>query len=336
MSRRPDAPPVIRVHPAGASRQARRPSPWLATAGVVAVVAAVAVARRTQVLVLVALFAVVVPFEKAWPRHPQRLRRPGLATDLAYGMLQPLLRLATLVAAVVVGAASLVWIPGLLLRPLVATLPYPVKVGVGVVAFDLAAYWVHRWNHQVPWLWRFHAVHHSSTRLDWISGIRNHPLDGVLIGPPALLLVAAGFSARVTGALAVVEVLVGVFLHANVRWRLRPLQRLVATPEFHHWHHANEPHALDTNFAALLPVWDLLFGTYRVPADARPSVYGTDRAVPATLLGQLRDPLRNGRSRRDVVRHPRAALRRLARDLRRGLRQVARASRRPRPGGAAP
>src|SRR5690606_11952903 len=100
------------------------------------------------------------------------------------------------------------------------------------------------------------------------------------------------------------------------------IQKLVATPEFHHWHHADDPDAWWTNYAGLLPVWDLLFGTYRVPADERPEVYGTDTPVPGDLLGQLGWPLRGLPPARWALRHPVAAACRTGAAARRGVAQV--------------
>jgi sterol desaturase/sphingolipid hydroxylase (fatty acid hydroxylase superfamily) len=215
------------------------------------------------------------------------------------------------------------WIPGLMLRPLVSLIPFPVKALFGLILFDLASYWGHRWSHEVPLLWKFHSIHHSSERLDWVSGIRVHPLDG-LAGVPALaFLLAAGFTTKVAGVILVAQLTVGIFLHANVRWRLRLLHRVVATPDFHHWHHANEPDALNRNYAPLLPVWDVLFGSYFMPSDRRPAVYGTDDPVPTDMLEQLRYPLRGGPGLGQVIRHPGAEARVFVSAARRVARQVA-------------
>jgi sterol desaturase/sphingolipid hydroxylase (fatty acid hydroxylase superfamily) len=171
-------------------------------------------------------------------------------------------------------------------------------------------------------LWRFHSVHHSTRHLDWISGFRNHPLDGVLLAPPFAFLLAAGVGAGTSGVLLVVQIVTGLFLHANVRWRWRPLQKFVITPEFHHWHHANEPDALNRNYAALLPVWDLMFRTFHCPADRRPTVYGVAQPVPTGIIAQLRVPLAGLVSRLRGLRHPRSAVRVLRHDLRRGRQQI--------------
>ncbi len=116
--------------------------------------------------------------------------------------------------------------------------------------FDVLIYWAHRLSHEVPLLWRFHALHHSIEHMDWISAFRNHPIDGFILGPPVVFLLAAGFPLETTGALAVLQAVIGIFVHANVRWRLKPIQRLI-TPEFHHWHHANDAEAIISNYSGL-------------------------------------------------------------------------------------
>jgi sterol desaturase/sphingolipid hydroxylase (fatty acid hydroxylase superfamily) len=279
-----------------------------------------------------ALFVLVTPFEKLFPRHRQRVRRPYVGTDIAWGILRVPLSVAGVVVGALVGIASLLWLPGLLLRPLVTALPNGMRALLGVVLFDLVTYWAHRWSHEVPLLWRFHQIHHSTETLDWVSGFRGHPLDGALIGPPFLLLIAAGFSPKFTGLLAAVQIITGIFLHANVRWRWRLLQRVVITPEFHHWHHSDEPAAHNTNYSVFLPVWDIVFGTYRVPRDQRPQRYGVSGHVPEGLLPQLLHPFR-GMERPDrlvwrAIRHPKRSVGALIRGVRGVLRDVVASTRR--------
>ena len=182
-------------------------------------------------------------------------------------------------------------------------------------------------------LWRFHSVHHSTEHLDWISGFRNHPFDGVIVAPPFVLLLAAGFEAEFTGVLAAAQLITGIFLHANVRWRWKPLHRVIMTPEFHHWHHANEPDAINHNYASFLPVWDVIFGTYFMPKDRRPQVYGIDEPMPDTLWGQLRSPFRSDAPLVVLVgrrlRHPWRTVRALARGTRTVMCGVWRSTTRP-------
>ncbi len=263
----------------------------LTLAGTVAALASIAVGN-TAVGAIAVLFVISWPLERLWRRHPVGVRRLALRTDLAYAVASPALQFVGLVAAVVLGAVSLAWLPGLALRPAVGLLPGWVRTTAGILLFDVLVYWTHRWSHTVPLFWRFHAIHHSTRHLDWVSGFRAHPLDGAFIAPAFAFVLAAGFDAEITGALAVLQFVVGIWAHLNVRWRLRKLRFLVLTPDFHHWHHANEPEAINTNFSTLLPVWDLLFGTFRVPDGPGPRRYGVDEPVPTSIGAQLLHPFR--------------------------------------------
>ncbi len=305
--------PAPRVAPSApllappAPSRARSLVPVVLAASVVAAGLAI---DRSAVGIVIALFVLVVPFEKLFPRHRgQRLRRPLAMTDIAFALASPLMNIVAVSVAIVVGGLTFFWLPGLALRPLVGLLPTWSVPFIGIALFDLAIYWVHRWSHEVPLLWRFHAIHHSTEQLDWISGFRNHPFDGALIAPPFFFLLAAGFSAEFTGALAFVQIATGLFLHANVRWRLRPLHKVIITPEFHHWHHTNEAQAINTNYSVFLPVWDLMFGTYFMPKDRRPSVYGVSEPIPAGLWAMLWHPFRGMGNPLRFVRHPRTGLR---------------------------
>ena len=255
--------------------------------------------------VLVFLFIAVVPFEKMFPRHVgQKTRRPEIETDMSYALASPVIGIAAGVAAIIVGILSLAWIPGLLIRPYVAKIPDEYMPIVGVLLFDMTVYWTHRFYHEIPFLWKFHAIHHSTKTLDWASGFRGHPFDGTLIAPAFVFLIVAGFSPELTGTLALIQVLLGLFLHANVRWRLRPLHKLIITPEFHHWHHTNEADAIWTNYSTFLPIWDLIFGTYFMPKDRRPQIYGVDEHIPAGMAEQLLWPLKGMRNPLWILRHP--------------------------------
>tara|TARA_B110000444_G_scaffold175296_1_gene163959 strand:- start:3560 stop:4645 length:1086 start_codon:yes stop_codon:yes gene_type:complete len=254
---------------------------------------------------VVVLFILVVPFERLFPRQKdQKFRRPHLGMDIGYAFASPLLQSAGLIAAIFVGVLSFAWVPGLLLRPLIQEIPQPYLLFVGIALFDLAGYWTHRWYHEVPQLWRFHAVHHSPEHMDWASGFRAHPFDGTLIAPAFFFLIAAGFSAEFTGVIAIIQIVLGLFLHANVRLRLRLLHPIIMTPEYHHWHHSSEEDAIWSNYSTFLPLWDLLFGTYYMPKDKRPTIYGVDEYIPMNMVEQLRYPLIGMGNPLRFLRHP--------------------------------
>lgn len=242
---------------------------------------------------VVALFVVLVPLEKLFRRHDQSIRRPGLRTDLTYALVSPALNIFGIIAGILVALIAVpLWAPALLLRPWITSQPAWLLALEGILLLDLLIYWTHRLSHEIGFFWRFHAVHHSSEKMDWISGIRQHPFDGVIIAAPAVVLVAAGFQLEVIGGIAIVQTILGLLAHANVRWRVRPLWKVVMTPEFHHWHHANEPESIHRNYSVGLPVWDLLWDTYYMPNDRRPVTYGHDEDMPGHLPGQLWWPFR--------------------------------------------
>lgn len=272
------------------------------------------------------LFVLVAPFEKMYPRQKgQRLRRPMASTDISFALMSPILNVVGLVVLVFIGGISLFWLPGLALRPLVSQIPGVLLPVVAFVAFDFLGYWAHRWAHEVPFLWRFHAVHHSPEHMDWISGFRIHPFDGILIAPAAFFLLGAGVDGEVTGLLAILQVVLGIFFHANVRVRWRWLDKILANPEFHHWHHANEADSIGHNYAPALPQWDLLFGTYFMPSrasDRRPAHYGIDEYMPRNMLGLLTHPVRGARKHVPLLWHPIRATKTALRGTRNILRDA--------------
>ena len=174
-------------------------------------------------------------------------------------------------------------------------LPLRVQAPLAFVAADFIGYWVHRAQHHGA-LWRFHSIHHSSPILDWLAAARNHPIADAFSTAAVLgTLLLLGFDPRVLALTAPLG-LYAVLLHANVPWGRSWVRYVVATPLFHRWHHAHPselPHQLSSgvNFAGLLPVWDLLFGTFHAPL-TQPAAFGADVDVPQRFLAQLAFPFR--------------------------------------------
>jgi sterol desaturase/sphingolipid hydroxylase (fatty acid hydroxylase superfamily) len=181
-------------------------------------------------------------------------------------------------------------------RSPIRALPLPAQVLVTLVVMDFLAYWGHRFLHGPRLLWRFHAVHHATRDLDWLSAARNHPLNDAL---GALLvvvpLVLVGLDPRTLEVIAPLTGVWAVFIHANVPWRFGRLRYVIATPLFHRWHHARTVPPGGCNFAGFFPVWDLLFGTFHVP-DRQPDDFGTDEDLPRGFFAQLAYPLRRDRA----------------------------------------
>jgi sterol desaturase/sphingolipid hydroxylase (fatty acid hydroxylase superfamily) len=154
-------------------------------------------------------------------------------------------------------------------------LPFVPALLLCIGVADLVQYWAHRAYHEVPWLWRFHAVHHSTKTMDWLAGSRQHILE--LIATRVLVLgglYVMGFEKHVMDAYIIVVGFQAVFNHANVHLPWGPLKYLIVTPDFHHWHHSSDRAALDRNYAAHYAFLDYLFGTAVRGQKGFPERYG--------------------------------------------------------------
>jgi sterol desaturase/sphingolipid hydroxylase (fatty acid hydroxylase superfamily) len=245
------------------------------------------------VLELLVLGLIFIPMERLFALRRQRIFRSGWQTDLKHFFVShagvQVLSLLTLIPAQVFFA----WAIKLDFQQAVAAQPLWLQF-IEILAFvDLTSYWVHRAFHQVPWLWNFHAIHHSSQQMDWLAGSRTHIVDALVTRSVAFIpIFVLGFAPAALYAYVVFVSFHAVYIHANVRWRWPYLRWVIATPEFHHWHHTSDEEGIDKNFAVFLPLWDVLFGTAHMPAHW-PKKYGTVKfQPPETWLGQLAYPFR--------------------------------------------
>ncbi|MFZ3304424.1 MAG: sterol desaturase family protein [Mycobacterium sp.] len=249
--------------------------------------------RSGIVFGLVVLAVIFIPLERMFALHPRRVLRQGWRTDLVHYLVNgAALKVSLVVAVVAVGGALRVFVPAPL-RMAVGASPGWVQIVAGLAIAMVGGYAGHRAAHEVPLLWRFHRVHHSVREMDWLAANHLHPLDETFVRSAAVLpLYALGFGRLSLGAFIVLITLQAIFIHANVRMTFGPLRWVIATPQFHHWHHAREPKAYNTNYAGEFPVLDALFGTLYLPADRWPAQYGIDEVEPAGYLRQLAWPLR--------------------------------------------
>lgn len=146
---------------------------------------------------------------------------------------------------------------------------------LGILVADLAQYWTHRAYHEIPYLWKFHAVHHSTKTMDWLAGSRQHVFEiiatRVLVLAPLFVL---GFSEAVINTYIIIVGFQAVLNHANVHFPWGPLRYLIVTPDFHHWHHSADDEAIDRNYAAHYAFLDYLFGTAVKSEKRLPEKYG--------------------------------------------------------------
>jgi sterol desaturase/sphingolipid hydroxylase (fatty acid hydroxylase superfamily) len=225
--------------------------------------------------------------------------RPGMLTDTAYFFTIELFKqasrfllIAPFIVLVVAGVTTGEAAKAGLYRgfgPVAAQPVWLQAIEIYLLA-DFLGYWLHRLFHTGAW-WPFHAVHHSSEHLDWLSSVRVHPVNEAVNNlAPVVPLLFLGFDPTVTAGVAGFLTFYAIFLHADVDWDFGPLRSVIATPVFHRWHHSKDPAAIDKNFAGLLPLWDILFGTYYMPRDRMPSDFGVPEKLPAGYFGQLWHP----------------------------------------------
>lgn len=262
---------------------------------IVLVLAALSV-RSGIVFGLATLAVIFVPLERLFPLHGRRVLRRGWRTDVVHYLVNgTALKFGLIATAVGAGGFLRALVPEPL-RLAVAASPTWVQIVAGLAISAVGNYAGHRAAHEIPLLWRFHRVHHNVREMDWLAANHLHPVDETFIRSAAVLpLYALGFGRVGLGAFAIVVTLQAVFIHANLKAGFGPLRWLIATPQFHHWHHAREPRAHNSNFAGEFPVLDAIFGTLYLPVHRWPAQYGLDDVEPAGYLRQLAWPLTSGR-----------------------------------------
>jgi sterol desaturase/sphingolipid hydroxylase (fatty acid hydroxylase superfamily) len=233
--------------------------------------------------------------EKLIPKYEgQPILRPAWQLDLWYFALNHVLIGVLLIVGNGFAPRVFGWAVNSHVQAFVSGMPVLLQLALLLVCADLVQYGCHRAFHEVPALWKFHAVHHSSEHLDWLAGSRSHfieiLIDRSLVMVPLYLLGPDKAALDLYVGFAAVQ---AVFIHANVRIPFGPLKYLFTTPQFHHWHHSSDKPAIDTNYAVHLPLIDKLFGTYHMPEQHWPVQYGTTKPLPTTFVGQFQYPFRS-------------------------------------------
>jgi sterol desaturase/sphingolipid hydroxylase (fatty acid hydroxylase superfamily) len=175
--------------------------------------------------------------------------------------------------------------------------PLPLQIVFALFLAEVLSYWQHRLIHRVPWLWRFHALHHSGGRLNLLRAGRFHMVD---IGLAAFLvflpLTVLGASPEITAWATSLSGVFGILAHANLRIRTPAwMGWLVCTPAVHRHHHSRAARESDGNFSTTVMLMDVLFGTWQRPRADGPPVIGIENdPVPRGYWNQVIGPFRRG------------------------------------------
>lgn len=258
---------------------------------------------RTFVLFLV-LTVVFGILENCFPGIPnQNKQRRNLGLDSFYWFFTPLFsQVLTMISLGIVLLPfylllnrSLQWNSILSGYGPIAQLPLWLQGLIVIIVGDFIGYWTHRLNHRISHLWNYHAIHHSSENLYWLSAVRIHPINDVFSkGIQAIPILLLGFSPLSVELYTPILSSYIAFTHANVPWHYGPFRYLIVSPAFHRWHHTKDKKSWGKNFAGLLPIYDFIFGTFYLPLDEQPKDFGLHgKTMTTNFIGQMLYPFRH-------------------------------------------
>ena len=226
-----------------------------------------------------------MPHERVWNENDGQTFANIAHTLTSKGVVQSLVIFSAVIGLTVY--ITPVAEPGYGIWP--RTWPMWGQVVLAVVVAEFGFYWAHRIAHEWPWLWRFHAVHHSVTRLWIVNTGRFHFVDSfksILIGMAILL--ALGAPMEVMTWLSAITAYIGMLTHCNVDMRFGALSWWFNTPELHRWHHSKDLREGNKNYSENIMLWDHVFGTFYNTRDYRPPAdIGIQEAMPAGFVEQL-------------------------------------------------
>ena len=139
---------------------------------------------------------------------------------------------------------------------------------LALVISEFGLYWFHRGCHEIPFLWRFHKIHHSPARLYWFNATRFHYLDVTLLQVSgALPLLLLGAEGKIIALVTIFSTVHGYWQHINAEQDQGLLNYFFSGPELHRWHHNLNPDIANHNYGNNLIIWDHIFKTFYWPKD---------------------------------------------------------------------
>jgi sterol desaturase/sphingolipid hydroxylase (fatty acid hydroxylase superfamily) len=229
----------------------------------------------------------LLPFERRWLKNDGQILVDLTHTVVNKGAVQ-----VVIICGTVFGAAELIGNTGSGLWP--THWPLLAQLALGMVAIEAGLYAAHRLAHETKLIWRFHAVHHSSTRLSFINTGRFHVVDtavSIALSQPILFLLGAPIEIfKLTSA---TTAFIGMLTHCNVDLRFGWLAYVFNTPTLHRFHHSMDLTEGNKNYGESLVLYDLLFGTYYNPKRRPNTDIGIREAMPADYVGQILHPFRD-------------------------------------------
>jgi len=239
---------------------------------------------------LLLMAVIFVPIEMVMPKNKDQSRfHDEWKTDLVYFVISHLFVQFFGVITQKPATVFFGWMGLSGLHTWVQALPFLIELLFAFLVTDLFQYWAHRFFHSHHYLWRFHSVHHSTKNMDWLAGSRTHFVDIFVTRSMTFIpLYVFGFSEITFNTYIIFMAIHAVLIHANTRINFGFLKYIIATPQYHHWHHCVEPEYYGKNFATIFPFIDKIFGTYHLPGTEWPKGTGLHEAnFPKGYVKQL-------------------------------------------------
>ena len=242
---------------------------------------------------LLLMAVIFVPIEMVWPKNSKQARfHEEWKTDLVYFAVSHLFIqfFSVLVTTSVTKTFGYLSLGGF--HQIIQNLPFIIQLFLAFFVADFCQYWAHRFFHSYAYFWRFHSIHHSTKNMDWLAGSRTHFVDIFVTRCAAFApLYVFGFTPLVFNIYILFMAIHAVMIHANTRINFGFLKYIIATPQYHHWHHCEDPKFYGKNFATIFPFIDRIFGTYFLPGNEWPAGTGVHEGnYPKGYVKQMIHP----------------------------------------------
>ncbi|HEY9702069.1 MAG TPA: sterol desaturase family protein [Allocoleopsis sp.] len=237
------------------------------------------------------LTLIFIPLEKIFFVRKQKIFRVAIFTDITYFFLGKFIGILGGKISIFCASLLLSIFNNFDLNLKINQLPIWLQIITALLISDMGYYIAHRMSHEIPFLWRFHAIHHSVKEMDWLATVRIHPFDQIFTKLFQMIpLYFLGFNPEILAIYLLFCAGIGFFIHSNLNLKLGIFKYIIANPQFHHWHHSIESQAYNKNYAAQFPMIDLLFGTLYLPKNKIATEYGITEYIPNNYFKQLIHP----------------------------------------------
>lgn len=230
-------------------------------------------------LLAAGFFLMLAAAELAFPKEQHASKARRFKSGWLFALYLPFTYLGFAAISLTVGP----------IKPLFQTASVLGSVGaavLAVVSMDFFYYWLHRAEHRIPILWRFHSVHHSIERMSQPAGY-HHPTDPILIAIFCVLPTVALVSAPSIVLIGALHTFHQYYLHSGTALNFGPLSAIIADNRTHRIHHSTDERHQNRNFAASFFLWDRLFGTAYKPGTEWPAIGLSHQPEPETLRDYL-------------------------------------------------